>query len=234
MQLIKDQDKLRLELKDFIDLNCIFRCNPATHYSESSPIGRIPSNTPLRMNTFQFMLRRLMHQPKMLSYASALIFSKIVESINDETEYPSVQLCGMETSSIPLMVGVQQLGSRYGIAINSFSIRKERKSYGLFNLIDGIPTDCPVIVVDDTVNSGKSILRCLDVCWYELKLKPAKNHYTIMTFKEQLMQQMQYKQENFITHSLFSRHEFECTFDADKYWLPSDCDRSYNKRPDYK
>ncbi len=234
MQFIKDKDKILEELKEFIDRNCIFRCNPGVQYSESAPIGKIPSLTPLQMNSFQFMLRRLTHDPKMLSYVSALMFEKIVESINNETEYPNVQLCGLETSSIPIMIGIQQFAGRYGISINSFSIRKERKQYGLFHLIDGIPTESPVIVIDDTINSARSIHKSLDTCWYELKLKPAKNHYTIMTFQEQLMYLIKYKDHQSIAHSLFARHQFNCSYDAEKYWLPYDCDRTVNKRPEYK
>ena len=30
------------------------------------------------------------------------------------------------------------------------------------------------------------------------------------------------------------KKEFDLNYSKEKYWLPQDCDRSYNKRPDYQ
>lgn len=229
-----DRNKIIKELYEFIDLNCIFRCNPFINYVEGLPDGVIAASSPKKDNNgYQFMLRRLTHNPKMLSYVSYLMFDNIIKTINNNTEYPAVQLCGLETSSIPLMIGIQQYAARFGISINSFSIRKQRKSYGIFHLIDGIPTDAPVIVVDDLINSGKSIGKCLDVCFYELNLTPAKNMYSIITFDQKLSTKKTYKDIQFTINSIFSKTQFDFAYDESKYWLPYDCDKSKNKRPEY-
>lgn len=233
-----NQDEINLlkqELRDYIDKNCIFRCNPTKLYSESVPIGRIPSNGPSETNnSMLFMLRRLTHDSKMLSYVSAIFLNDILEKIQLKEEYPIIQLCGLETGSIPIMTGIQQYAARFKISVNCFSIRKERKSYGLFHFIDGIPTDAPVIVIDDLFNSGSSMYRCVDTCFYELKLIPAKNFYSIITMRPQLVSDFSYKEHKSKVHSLFSKFEFDMTYSSEKYWLPKDCDRSYNKRPEYK
>lgn len=230
----EDREKIKNELHEFITLNCIFRCDPTKRYSESLPVGVISSKSPSSLNKYQFYLRRLTHNPKMLQYVSALFFYDILKNIQDESEYPAVQLCGLETSSIPIMIGIQQYASRYGIAINSFSVRKERKSYGLFNFIDGIPTDAPVIVVDDTINSGSTLARVLDVCHYELNLKPAKNMYSIIKFNKVNNDFMRFKNDTFKLNGIFKNTEFATEFVPEWYWLPEDCDLSYNKRPDYR
>jgi hypothetical protein len=33
--------------------------------------------------------------------------------------------------------------------LHAFSIRKERKKYGLRNLVEGVPLPCPVLLIDD-------------------------------------------------------------------------------------
>lgn len=230
----EDREKIKKELHEFITMNCIFRCDPTKKYSESAPIGSIPSKSPLQFNRFQFYLRRLTHNSKMLQYVSALFFYDIMKTIQESSEYPAIQLCGLETSSIPIMIGIQQYASKYGISINSFSVRKERKNYGLFNFIDGIPTDAPIIIVDDIVNSGSAIGRVLDTCKYELNLKPAKNMYSIINFSPSDTTTMKYGNDTFKLNSVFKKNEFVTDFVKEWYWIPDDCDVSYNKRPDYK
>jgi orotate phosphoribosyltransferase len=138
----------------------------------------------------------------------------------------------METSSIPMMIALQQYAGRNKIGINSFSIRKERKSYGLFQFIDGMPTESPVIVLDDTINSGKSLSRCFEVCKYELGLTPAPVAYSIIKFNDK-MDAVRWNENRIEVVSLFSVNDFSMEYDPSKYWLPSDCDKSYNKRPEY-
>ena len=66
------------------------------------------------------------------------------------------QLAGMETAAIPLLMGLL-LGAPLGRGpVNGFIIRKERKTTGLGNAIEGTITDEPVILVDDVINSGWS------------------------------------------------------------------------------
>ncbi len=229
-----ERRKIKKELYEHIDQNCLFRCHPEKVYSLSLPKGTMPGSSPTNTgSTWQFYLRRLTHNPKMLTYVSALIWERIAESLNSGKEYPAVQLCGLETSSIPLMIGIQQFAGSHGIAINSFSIRKERKSYGLFNFIDGQPADCPVIVVDDIINSGSSVQRCLEVCRYELGLQPAMNCYSIISYGRN-DNIIKYNQQDISVSSIFQKNEFSTTYDPDKYWLPLDCDLSYNKRPEYR
>lgn len=233
MRLLPEQKETLLKgVHDFIDSNCIFRCNPEEQYYDGAPRGTIFPDYPRKNNmTWMFMLRRLMHDPMTVTMVSALILDDIISRYEDGSLGP-FQLTGLETSSIPMMIALQQYAGRNKIGINSFSIRKERKPYGLFQFIDGMPTSAPVIVLDDTINSGKSLSRCLDVCKYELGLPPAPVAYSIIKFNDE-MDAVTWNDHTIDVVSLFSVKDFSMGYDPEKYWLPSDCDKSYNKRPEY-
>jgi outer membrane protein assembly factor BamB/orotate phosphoribosyltransferase len=69
------------------------------------------------------------------------------------------QLGGLETVAIALMSGVVMKAQRESIALNAFYVRKSRKRDGMQRGIEGALTDEPVILLDDAMNSGKSIVR---------------------------------------------------------------------------
>lgn len=68
-----------------------------------------------------------------------------------------VQIGGMEVAAIPLLTAILQAGHERGYDLSGFMIRKERKTHGRQQLIEGELTDRPVILVDDSINSGNSL-----------------------------------------------------------------------------
>lgn len=66
------------------------------------------------------------------------------------------QIAGMETAAIPLLTAILLQAPDARKPVNGLIIRKERKTTGLGNAIEGMPTTEPVILVDDILNSGKS------------------------------------------------------------------------------
>lgn len=218
------------KLHDYIDKHCIFRCNPDVYYSESSRKGTIPANGPGKNfeNQYMFFLRRLTHNFEMMTYVSALFFDDLYLKIQagDEQEY--FQLCGLETSSIPMLCNMQAYASMHKINVNFFTIRKKRKSYGLFNLVDGIPTEAPIIIVDDNINSGGSITRIIDTCTSEYNLNLSNNVYTIIKMNNK-MDQIEYNNKRMNVTSVFAADAFDLKYDKNKYWIPFDCDRT--KKP---
>lgn len=219
-------EQILKEIQQYIEDNCIFRADPDVQYSMAAPKGKLVSNNLIHPLSWLMMMRRLTHNPKMLFFVAALIADDIVEKMRSGKEYQQVQLAGLETSSIPLMTAIQMVMIREGIAINAFTVRKQRKHYGLFNLIDGMPTDAPVIVVDDIINTGSSVSAVLDVCTKELKLIPAKNCYAIVAFRH--MPIIKYEEHYIDVVPLFSKNQFTLNFDKDKYWLPKDCIKHYD------
>lgn len=74
------------------------------------------------------------------------------------------QITGREWSSIPLLSAIPMfLDIKYDIKINSFMIKRERKTYGMHNIIEGMPNDLPVLIVDDICNSTDSFKFCHNV-----------------------------------------------------------------------
>jgi outer membrane protein assembly factor BamB/orotate phosphoribosyltransferase len=70
---------------------------------------------------------------------------------------PAFQVGGMEVAAIPLLIGLLQRALDKQQTVNGFIIRKERKSSGLGQVIEGQVTDEPIVLVDDVLNSGASL-----------------------------------------------------------------------------
>jgi len=232
-----EKNEIKSVLYQHIDLNCIFRCNPDQIYCEDVPVGKLPSQTPKpkeKESDTVLYLRRLTSNPKLLEYVCALFFDDIMNKIKNDEEYGSFQIAGLETSSMPIITGMQMYALKFGLEINSFSIRKSRKDYGLGHLINGIPNKERVLFVDDLFNSGSSLNACLETCFWELELESTKNSYVIYNNNPTGDNTYFYEGDTININSIFMKKEFDLNYSKEKYWLPQDCDRSYNKRPDYK
>jgi hypothetical protein len=234
--ILKEPEKLKFrhELKEHIQNHCLFIADPNKQYNEATPIGTIaPNSIAKKGSTYQWYMRRLTHNPRMLSYASYLMFDSMMQKINDGKEYPQFQLVGLETGSLPLIAGIQAVAMNYNLEINAFTIRKSRKTYGLFNFVEGTPNNTPVVFIDDLVNSGSSFARCMDICLYEFDLDPSRNMYSIINNSDD---EYPLEQNGILVekNTIFNKNDFDISFNSDRYWEPFDCDKSFNKRPDYK
>lgn len=229
MKLELDQT-LRTSLYDYIDTKCLFRANPEVQYFPYVNKGSlIPSNISNNSMTWCFYLRNLTHNPILLRDVSFTIAQDIIKKASTGLEYQEIQLCGLESAAIPLLTGIQLAFLQAGIVVNAFTIRKERKPYGLCHLVDGIPNNSRVIVIDDMINSGNSLIKALEVCSYELGVEPAMNCYSIIG--NELLSVMLWKnQYEIYKNYFFSKSEFSKKYDKNKYWLPKDCDKTVFKR----
>lgn len=77
-------------------------------------------------------------------------------------EYP-FQVGGMETAGIPLVAAIVMKGEALGKPVNGFYIRKSRKREGLLKQIEGKLTSDHVILVDDAINSGRSLEKQISI-----------------------------------------------------------------------
>jgi outer membrane protein assembly factor BamB/adenine/guanine phosphoribosyltransferase-like PRPP-binding protein len=71
--------------------------------------------------------------------------------------FGAFQLGAMETAAIPLLAALLLRAPQGYSNTNGFIVRKDRKSYGLGNAIEGEVDDVPIILVDDVLNSGASL-----------------------------------------------------------------------------
>ena len=71
---------------------------------------------------------------------------------------------GMESAALPLIAGATSRARLLGAETSGFFIRKSRKPTGRQKLIEGeVNSDDSVVLVDDLMNTGRSILRQVDV-----------------------------------------------------------------------
>jgi len=137
--------------KQFIDKLCIWR---------SKNGETLPAKTPGHNYTWMFYLRRGLFDKDFLESIAEMFIYKVEREIG----HFNFQLAGMETAATPMITGIPLVCRDYGIEIESFSIRKERKEYGLRNWIEGLPnTDLPVMLVDDLCNSQNSLLKAYSI-----------------------------------------------------------------------
>ena len=70
------------------------------------------------------------------------------------------QLCGCESGGVNVALGLQAFAYANGLAVNTFTLKKAAKTYGLKNWIEGIALEKqPVLLVDDIVGSGKTLTK---------------------------------------------------------------------------
>ena len=94
-------------------------------------------------------LRPLFLQAEVLGQLSGL-FWKIYG------DWQKIQIGAIETAAIPLLAAllIQCPGNRD--KVHGFIVRKERKTTGLGNVVEGVISDDPIVLVDDILNSGTS------------------------------------------------------------------------------
>ena len=95
-------------------------------------------------------LRRLFMDPGPLDAAAELFWQECAGRL-------PFQVGGMESAAIPLLSAILMKSLSRGTPVNGFILRKERKTYGTGNSIEGLLTDAPIVLVDDVLNSGASM-----------------------------------------------------------------------------
>lgn len=114
-------------------------------------------------SSWLFDFRAVMLQPEILNAYCELFYERY------QNKYP-FQVCGLEVAAIPLVAALVMKFHEKKKPINGFFIRKSRKKSGLLKMIEGKVTDDPIIIVDDLVNSGLTIMRQVEIL-HELKKK---------------------------------------------------------------
>lgn len=139
--------------KDFIDTRCIVRRD------RSNPL---PGKAPGSSYTWMFYLRRGLYSSEFACATAKMFWYRVAQ---ERGKLP-FQIAGLESGAVPILAAIALTGKLlYGIEVNTFSIRKEQKQYGLKNWIEGTPIpDLPVMLVDDLCNSSTSMRRSFDVC----------------------------------------------------------------------
>jgi outer membrane protein assembly factor BamB/orotate phosphoribosyltransferase len=101
-------------------------------------------------NDWLIDLRRLFMDAKLLDAAAELFWRECAGLM-------PFQVGAMESAAIPLLSAIILKSPALGAPVNGFSIRKERKTYGAGSSIEGTLTEAPIVIVDDILNSGRSL-----------------------------------------------------------------------------
>jgi orotate phosphoribosyltransferase len=149
--------------KDYIVNNCIIKKNYMPGLKPGSTISWV------------FYFKNGLYNHEFLSAISQLFLYKVKKEIG----HFDFQLAGLETASSPMLASIPLIARVLNLNINAFSIRKERRSYATQNIIDGMPNDKPVLLIDDLVNTTISYRHCINVCAYS-KLKTLDYVFTIL------------------------------------------------------
>jgi outer membrane protein assembly factor BamB len=72
------------------------------------------------------------------------------------------QVAGLEVGAVPLLAAIALEGEHSGLDVRALIVRQKRKKYGTMRTVEGDYTvDLPVIIVDDSLNSGRSVNKVL-------------------------------------------------------------------------
>jgi orotate phosphoribosyltransferase len=125
-------------------------------YPDQPVLGKLPGTR----YEGQYYLAKALYNVSFLEAVS----EEFYEIIKKEIGHFNFQIAGLEWSACPLLTSIPIfMKKNYNIEINSFLIKKQRKSYGLNNYIEGIPNNKDVLIVDDVLNSSNSFAFCKKV-----------------------------------------------------------------------
>jgi hypothetical protein len=125
-------------------------------FIEHCCIFRSPPNTPLLtgMNTWQYYLPIATLNAEFNRRIGKLFWRHFA----DKFEQQPFQLCGCESGGVPLICALQAAGYRLGLEVNASIIKKQAKTYGIGNWLEGIVAkDMPVLLVDDVVGGMRTM-----------------------------------------------------------------------------
>lgn len=146
-----------------------------------------------------FDFRAVMLQPDILNAYCELFYEKY------QDRYP-FQVCGLEVAAIPFVAALVMKFYEKKKPINGFFIRKSRKKSGLLKMIEGKITDDPVILVDDIVNSGSTMMRQIEIL-HELDKKIVEI-FAILQFRDREYY-VNFQEKGVLLESLFELNDFK-------------------------
>lgn len=122
------------------------------------------------------------------------------------------QIGGVETAAIPLITAIVLEGKRRGKEVTGFYIRKSRKKIGLMKQLEGTLTGKSIILVDDLINSGRSLIRQVELLGTEGSR--VKSVFTVLRFRSPASYGY-FAERNISMHSLFVLPDFSLPFQDD-------------------
>ena len=191
-----------------IQQHCIYRAR--VRYGEPHLV-RWNNGDPQQDATYQFFMMRALMDFHISNMIGRMFWEKM-HKLFEETPF---QIAGAESSGIPLVSAILTAGFDLDYETSGFIVRKEQKKYGFKNWTEGmINPELPILLVDDIVNSGRSLDQC-DVVCTELGYQTLDDRFCVLAWDN--MKNL---------HWLFRRGHFSLKF-GDK-WDERTYDNSMN------
>lgn len=97
------------------------------------------------------------------SEGAELVGDAVLEAIQRLPEKPAA-IGGLTHGADPIIGAVMMRARQSGISLSGFYVRKEPKNHGTRNLVENAPPPgANVVIVDDVVTAGGSVLKAVDV-----------------------------------------------------------------------
>ena len=120
-----------------------------------------------------------------------------------------MQIGGIETAAIPLVTALVMQGAKQNIDVSGFFIRKSRKKDGLMRMVEGdLRDNVEIVLVDDLINSGKSLIRQVEVL--EALGHSVTAIWTLIRFRDPEYYQY-FHDKKIAMHSVFELNDFKKT-----------------------
>ena len=108
-----------------------------------------------RFSIWQFYLRRCLLEPAHLIFIARCFWSVYKQRYLQRP----FQISGVEQASIPILTAILMTAPSVGINLHAFTVRKERKKFGLRNIIEGAPNpNLPAVFIDDLTSPTHATL----------------------------------------------------------------------------
>lgn len=126
-----------------------------TLFSFEGPGGVVMSDGDPKKN-WKFNLRQICLDSEFLNLVAELFWEKFGDG------YP-FQIGGQELAAVPIMAAISLHGTKIGKPVNGFIIRKARKISRSQKMIEGEISNEKIILVDDAVSTGTTMIHGLKV-----------------------------------------------------------------------
>ena len=149
-QLFRDsREALRRDIND----HGIFRVPEGSHELVSLEGGK--GFWDKSFYSWQFYLRGPLLKPEHLTFIARCFWTVFKPRYLQQP----FQISGVEQASMPIITAILLTAKSVGIDLHAFTVRKERKAFGLENYIEGTPnTQLPAVFIDDLTSPTHATL----------------------------------------------------------------------------
>lgn len=200
---METDSQLRRKVRDLINDGCIARVPEGSK--------ELPSLGGHGYYVWQFYLRRALLDPLCLQ----VLCDDFWQKFHDRFASRRFQLAGVESAAVPIITALVIDWAKRGRDLNAFTIRKNRKTYGKRNLIEGMPTEEPVLFIDDLTspqhNAFWHAMHTLSLHGLSIS---GHGYVLVLKMKSQVPPLIETSMGPVVLDSLFTLDDFSLTLEA--------------------